>query len=323
MEITEQLEQATETAGRIESSINRVLVGQPRVVREVLLALFAGGHVLLEGMPGLGKTLLVRSLGRCLELPFGRIQFTADLMPSDVTGHAIYDMREERFRIRRGPVFTSLLLADEINRAPAKTQAALLEVMQERQISIEGKGFQLDPPFMVLATQNPVDQEGTYPLPQAELDRFLFKILLDYPGEPAEQELVRQMLSGRISDTLDVEDLAPLADRNRILEIQSLVRTLTLDDRVLDYAVRLVRESRAFPALVQGAGPRASIALCHAGRARALLEGRDFVIPDDIKAVARPVLRHRIMLSADAEIEGRDPEQLLSALLEQVEAPRQ
>lgn len=323
MEITERLEQATETAGKIESSINRVLVGQAPVVREVLLALFAGGHVLLEGMPGLGKTLLVRSLGRCLDLPFGRIQFTADLMPSDVTGHAIYDMREERFRIRRGPVFTSLLLADEINRAPAKTQAALLEVMQERQISIEGKGFKLEPPFMVLATQNPVDQEGTYPLPQAELDRFLFKILLDYPHESAEQELVRQMLTGRISETLDVEDLTPLADRERILEIQSLVRTLTLDDRVLDYAVRLVRESRSFPALVRGAGPRASIALCHAGRARALLEGRDFVIPDDIKAVARPVLRHRITLSADAEIEGRDPEQLLSALLEQVEAPRE
>ena len=274
-------------------------------------------------MPGLGKTLLVRSLGRCLSLPFGRIQFTADLMPSDVTGHAIFDMREERFRIRRGPVFTSLLLADEINRAPAKTQAALLEVMQERQVSIEGRGFTLEPPFMVLATQNPIEQDGTYPLPEAELDRFLFKILLDYPDQQAEQQLVHHRLSGRISDTLDVDALEPLADRRDVLEIQSLVRELTLDDRLVDYAVRLARASRSFPGLVRGAGPRASIALCQTGRVRALLEGRDFVIPDDIKQVARPVLRHRLCLSADAEIEGRDPEQILDRLLEQVEAPRQ
>lgn len=316
-------EQAAHLARRIEQSLNRVLVGQHQVVREVLLALITGGHVLIEGVPGLGKTLLVRALSRSLALNSARIQFTPDLMPTDITGHAIYDPKSERFRIRKGPAFTQLLLADEINRAPAKTQAALLEVMQERQITIEGSAFPLDMPFMVLATQNPIDQEGTYPLPEAELDRFLFKVLIDYPDAAEETHLVRMVLDGTIADSLDVASLTPLTDGQGVLAMQQAARGLSLDEAVLDYAVRLVRETRDFPGLARGASPRASIALARAGCAHALIEGRDFVIPDDIKAVARPVLRHRLCLSADAEIEGVRMEQLLDRLLDQVPAPRQ
>src|SRR5690606_33857146 len=317
------VQQAADTARAIEQSVARILVGQQQVVRDVLLALLCNGHVLLEGVPGLGKTLLVRTLSRCLDVNFGRIQFTPDLMPTDVTGHAMYDPKTEQFRIRKGPAFTNLLLADEINRASAKTQSALLEVMQERQITIEGRCFPLDAPFMVLATQNPLDQEGTYPLPEAQLDRFLFKVLIDYPALTEEARIVRMMLDGTIEDDLSVEGLSALTDGAGILAMQHTVTTITVDDGVLDYALRLVRTTRELPGLARGAGPRASIAISMAARANALLEGRDFVIPDDVKAVARPVLRHRIQLSADAEIEGLTSEMLLDKLLNQVAAPRQ
>jgi len=317
------VQQAADTARAIEQSVARILVGQQQVVRDVLLALLCNGHVLLEGVPGLGKTLLVRTLSRCLDVNFGRIQFTPDLMPTDVTGHAMYDPKTEQFRIRKGPAFTNLLLADEINRALAKTQSALLEVMQERQITIEGRCFPLDAPFMVLATQNPLDQEGTYPLPEAQLDRFLFKVLIDYPALAEETRIVRMMLDGTIEDDLSVEGLSALTDGAGILAMQHTVTTITVDDGVLDYALRLVRSTRELPGLARGAGPRASIAISMAARANALLEGRDFVIPDDVKAVARPVLRHRIQLSADAEIEGLTSEMLLDKLLNQVAAPRQ
>ncbi|MCK5873879.1 MAG: MoxR family ATPase [Alcanivoracaceae bacterium] len=317
------LAEASQLAGAIEQSVSTVLVGQHQVVREVLIALISNGHVLLEGVPGLGKTLLVRTLSHCLQVDFARIQFTPDLMPTDVTGHAMFDQKTEQFRIRKGPAFTQLLLADEINRASAKTQSALLEVMQERQITIEGKCFPLTPPFMVLATQNPLDQEGTYPLPEAELDRFLFKIMIDYPVIEQEARIVRMVLDGTISDSLGVDNLAALTDAAGVIALQRFAARVTLDDAVIDYALRLVRSTREQNGLARGAGPRASIALCTAARAQALMEGRDFVIPDDIKSVARPVLRHRIQLSADAEIEGQTPETLLSRLLDQVPAPRQ
>ncbi|MDF1820743.1 MAG: MoxR family ATPase [Alcanivoracaceae bacterium] len=323
MSNAETIQHASETARAIEAATARVLVGQEQVVRDVLVALITGGHVLLEGVPGLGKTLLVRTLGRCLSVDFARIQFTPDLMPTDVTGHAMYDPKTEQFRIRKGPAFTHLLLADEINRASAKTQSALLEVMQERQITIEGKCFSLEQPFMVLATQNPLDQEGTYPLPEAQLDRFLFKVLIDYPAAEQEAQIVRMILDGTIAESLNVEGLSPITDAAGVMAMQAAARSVTVDDGVLDYALRLVRVTRDMPGLVRGGGPRASIAITRAARANALLEGRDFVTPDDIKSVARPVLRHRIALSADAEIEGANPETLLDRLLDQVEAPRQ
>ncbi len=317
------LQEAAALASDIEQRLNQALIGQQQVVREVLIALIAGGHVLIEGVPGLGKTLLVRSLGKVLELDFNRIQFTPDLMPTDVTGHAMYDQKTEQFRIRRGPAFTQLLLADEINRAPAKTQAALLEVMQERQITIEGKAFSLDEPYMVLATQNPLDQEGTYPLPEAELDRFLFKVMIDYPDHNDETTLVNMVLDGTIRASLDVDSLTPATDGAGLLAMRKLCESVLIDAEVLDYALRIVRTTRDFSGLSHGASPRASIALARAARVQALVEGRDFVTPDDIQQVARPVLRHRIQLSADAEIEGQTPETVLGRLLEQVEAPRQ
>ena len=317
------LADATQLAQDIEHHLNQVLIGQQQVVREVLIALVSGGHVLIEGVPGLGKTLLVRSLGKVLELDFNRIQFTPDLMPTDVTGHAMYDQKSEQFRIRRGPAFTQLLLADEINRAPAKTQAALLEVMQERQITIEGKAFTLNEPYMVLATQNPLDQEGTYPLPEAELDRFLFKVLIDYPDHADETRLVNMVLDGTIRASLDVESLSPVTDAAGLKAMKSLSDSVLIDDEVLDYALRIVRATRDFSGLSHGASPRASIALARASRVQALFEGRDFITPDDVQQVARPVLRHRIQLSADAEIEGQTPETVLGRLLEQVEAPKQ
>ncbi|MBD3645201.1 MAG: MoxR family ATPase [Alcanivorax sp.] len=317
------LADATQLAQDIEHHLNQVLIGQQQVVREVLIALVSGGHVLIEGVPGLGKTLLVRSLGKVLELDFNRIQFTPDLMPTDVTGHAMYDQKSEQFRIRRGPAFTQLLLADEINRAPAKTQAALLEVMQERQITIEGKAFTLNEPYMVLATQNPLDQEGTYPLPEAELDRFLFKVLIDYPDHADETRLVNMVLDGTIRASLDVESLTHVTDAAGLKAMKTLSDSVLIDDEVLDYALRIVRATRDFSGLSHGASPRASIALARASRVQALFEGRDFVTPDDVQQVARPVLRHRIQLSADAEIEGQTPETALGRLLEQVEAPKQ
>ncbi|ASK33729.1 AAA family ATPase [Alloalcanivorax mobilis] len=323
MTAPQTLEEASALAGRIETQLNQVLIGQPAVTRQVMIALITGGHVLIEGVPGLGKTLLARSLARVLALSFQRIQFTPDLMPSDVTGHSIYNAREERFKVQRGPAFTNLLLADEINRAPAKTQAALLEVMQERQITIEGESFALDAPFVVLATQNPLDQEGTYPLPEAELDRFLFKIVIGYPDQQHESRMVSMVLDGTLPDSLEAASLSPVTDAAGILALTRAAGQVLLDEAILDYLLRLVRATRDHPALVQGASPRASIALARSAKTQALLSGRDFVIPDDVKTVAAPVLRHRLRLGVDADIEGQTVESVLVHLLEQVEAPRQ
>jgi MoxR-like ATPase len=318
----DRIAQASAIANRMKAEIAKALVGQDQIVAQVLIALFAGGHVLIEGVPGLGKTLLVRALAKTFDGAFSRIQFTPDLMPSDVTGHAMYDLKSEQFRIRRGPVFTNLLLADEINRAPAKTQAALLEVMQEMQVTIEGQALTLAPPFMTLATQNPIEQEGTYPLPEAQLDRFLLKILIDYPGEAEENALVAQVTTGLASETLNVEAVGTVVKPNNIVAVQRIVAGLRVDGRVNDYAVRIVRKTRSWPGIAMGAGPRGGIAVIRAARAKALLSGRDFVTPDDIKAVAIPALRHRVALSPELEIEGHKTDVILAALLEKVEAPR-
>ncbi|SHF24451.1 MoxR-like ATPase [Microbulbifer donghaiensis] len=305
----------------LRNAINRLLIGQEQVVDQVLIALLASGHVLLEGVPGLGKTLLVRSLANCFGGDFRRIQFTPDLMPADVTGHAIFNMGESRFEVRRGPVFTNLLLADEINRAPAKTQAALLEVMQEKQVTIDGEALPTPRPFMVLATQNPIEQEGTYPLPEAELDRFLLKVLIDFPSHQAELKLAAAASSGRIEQQLQQAPAGQMTVE-QLQQLQTLLPQIALDQQVLDYAVRLVRATRESSQLRRAAGPRASIGLLQAARAQALLAGREFVLPDDVKAMAIPVMRHRVALSPDMEIDGETPDSVLAQIIDTVEAPR-
>ncbi len=318
----ERVQQAQDLAQALRREIGKALVGQEAIVEQVLAALLCGGHVLIEGVPGLGKTLLVRALAKSIQASHRRIQFTPDLMPSDVMGHTMYDPKSETFRVRQGPVFTNLLLADEINRAPAKTQSALLEVMQERQVSIEGRPFPVPLPFMVLATQNPVEQEGTYPLPEAQLDRFLLKVTIDYPGEGEEVSMVRQVTEGLAGDARHVEAVQAVADAAAVQAMQEVAAALHVDDAVLAYAVRIARATRTWPGLAMGAGPRGSIALVRAARASALLSGRDFVTPDDIKQMALPALRHRVTPSPESEIEGHSADALLTGLLERVDAPR-
>jgi len=324
MALTEdQISQASRVLTAMREQIANAMVGQTAVVDQVLVALVAAGHVLVEGVPGLGKTLLVRALAKTFDGSFGRIQFTPDLMPSDVTGHSMYDPSSGQFSTRKGPVFTNLLLADEINRAPAKTQAALLEVMQEGQVTIEGTPHILPPPFMVLATQNPVEQEGTYPLPEAQLDRFLLKVKIDYPAHAEEVALTRAVTAGKSGDKLAVDLVQTLVKPSTIVGLQQYAANVDIDDQVLDYAVRLTRKTREFPGISAGAGPRGAIALVRAGRGFALMAGRAYVTPDDIKRAALPALRHRISAAPELEIEGRGSDSLIAALLEQVPAPRQ
>ena len=317
-----QRQRASQLAQALRQELQKAVVGQTAVIDDVLTALIAGGHVLVEGVPGLGKTLLVRALARCFGGEFARIQFTPDLMPSDVTGHAVYDLQSEQFKLRKGPVFTNLLLADEINRAPAKTQAALLEVMQERQVTLEGRALPVPLPFMVLATMNPIEQEGTYPLPEAELDRFMLKLRMDYPEQSEELNMVRQVTRSAKADMLEVAPLRTLLQAKDVLALQKIASDLPLDEQVLDYAVRLARATRTWPGLAIGAGPRASIALVRGGRARAMRRGGDFVLPDDIKGCALAVLRHRVRLAPELDIEGLSVDQVLQQLLDQVPAPR-
>jgi len=319
---SERLLWARDLTVRIRAEIHKVLVGQEDTVDQVLTALLGAGHILLEGNPGLGKTLLVRALARAVHGASARIQFTPDLMPSDVMGHAVYDPKTESFRIRKGPVFTNLLLADEINRAPAKTQSALLEVMQEQQVTIEGRSFPVGAPFMVLATQNPLEQEGTYPLPEAQLDRFLLKVAIDFPEESEEQALVRLVTGGSSGDRLQVESVQAVADTAAVLELQRVTAQVRVDEQVLAYAVRITRATRGATGFSVGASPRGSIALVRAARARAVLDGRDFVTPDDVKALALPALRHRVAPAPESELEGTTCDQLLTAMLERVPAPR-
>ena len=317
-----QRQRAGQLTQALRQELHKAVIGQQEIVDGVLTALIAGGHVLVEGVPGLGKTLLVRALARCFGGEFTRIQFTPDLMPSDITGHAVYDLASEQFRLRKGPVFTNLLLADEINRAPAKTQAALLEVMQERQVTLEGRALAAPQPFLVMATQNPIEQEGTYPLPEAELDRFMLMLRMDYPRAEEELELVRQVTRSVRTDILDVSGLRVLLQAKDVQALQKIASDMPLDEQVLDYAVRLARATRSWPGLNQGAGPRASIALVRCARARALLRGGDFVTPDDVKGCALAVLRHRVRLAPELEMDGISVDQLLRQLLEQIAAPR-
>lgn len=317
------LAEASAQVRSLEVMVGRAVLGQRQVIREVIVALVAGGHVLVEGLPGLGKTLLVRSLSKAVGGAFARVQFTPDLMPSDVTGHAMYDMKTEAFRIRRGPIFCNFLLGDEINRAPAKTQSALLEAMQEEQVTIEGKTFALEQPFLVMATQNPVEQEGTYPLPQAQLDRFLLNVFIEYPSEVEEAAMIRQVTANAIGNQLDVSTVEAVLTPAQVITVQKAAAQVQVDEAILGYIVRIVRATRDWQGIETGAGPRAGIALLRCARAQALANGNFFVTPDDVKSIAPAVLRHRVKLSADLEIEGYRPDDVLNDLLANVEAPRQ
>ena len=300
----------------LRDHINSRLVGQARVVDQVLIALLAGGHVLIEGVPGLGKTLLVQALAAGIGGKFKRIQFTPDLMPGDVTGHVMFDMSQGKFVLKHGPVFTNLLLADEINRAPAKTQAALLEVMQERQVTLDGKTMEVGRPFMVLATQNPIEQEGTYALPEAELDRFIVKINIDYPEAPDEVLIATHYARESFGEEVQSGQLLDVEAAQRQCE------AIAVDSKVAEYAVELVRATRGTTLLRHGAGPRASIALLRCAKALALINGVEFITPDDVKAMMLPVLRHRVILAPEVEIDGLGTDEVLGRLLEKVDAPR-
>ncbi len=302
--------------------IAKVIVGQDDLIEQVLVALFAGGHVLIEGVPGTAKTLLVRVIARLFACPFKRIQFTPDLMPADIIGTNMFDPRDQAFHFRAGPVFTELVLGDEINRAPPKTQAALLEAMQERQVTVDGETYPLPPLFTVFATQNPVEQEGTYPLPEAQLDRFMMKVLAAYPGENEEIEILRVHQRGIRVENLDRFGLQTVGGEKELLAAQEEIRGRTIRDEVLGYISRVVRATRDNLKVEVGASPRAGLMVLTAAKARAALGGRPHVLPDDVKAVARPVLRHRIILKPGAEVDGFTPDDVLNEILGRAEVPR-
>lgn len=307
---------------QIHQAVGKVFVGQEEVLFQVLAALLAGGHVLLEGKPGLGKTHLVLALSNTFGGSFRRIQFTPDLMPSDVSGHTLFDMSTSTFRVRRGPVFANLLLADEINRAPAKTQSSLLEVMQEAQVTIDGESHPLTPPFMTFATQNPIEQDGTYPLPEAQLDRFLLKVLIDYPNAADETWVVKAVSSRAAGGGLSTSSVPQVCTPQDILEAQEEAASVQAVEQVVDYAVNIVRATRQHSAISLGAGTRGAISLVRVAKAYALLEGRMYITPGDVKRAVLPVLRHRVQLSPEIAISGQNVDDMLNSLLKTVEAPR-
>lgn len=307
---------------RSMTEVGKVLMGQEDLVEGVLVALFCEGNVLIEGVPGLGKTLLVNTLSHVLSSEFRRIQFTPDLMPSDITGHSVYDMHEQKFTFNQGPLFTNLLLADEVNRAPAKTQSALLEAMQERQVSVDGKTYPLQRPFLTIATQNPLEQEGTYPLPEAQLDRFMFKLLVDYPTQDQENAILDLYAAGKDNRDLRTFGIQPVLNTETILAIQQRAAEIIVEPSIIQYITSIVSRTRSWHTIEVGASPRASVNLLISTRVLAACQGRDFVVPDDVKELSLPILRHRIRLHPEAEIEGMKVDEVIWDILESVEAPR-
>ncbi|MBD0370149.1 MAG: MoxR family ATPase [Pyrinomonadaceae bacterium] len=316
------LEYVSSTTEHILTELRKVVVGQAEVIEQILIALFAEGHTLIEGVPGTAKTLTVKTLARIIGAQFNRIQFTPDLMPSDITGTNVFNVSTSDFTLRRGPVFTDILLADEINRTPPKTQAALLEAMEERQVTIDGDPHPLSPIFTVLATENPIEYEGTYPLPEAQLDRFLLKILLDYPSEQDEQEIIARWDAGFNARRLEQVDIQPLREPDAIMRCRYEVRNARMESGVQRYVVDIVRRTRSHPSVLYGASPRAAVALLLCSKALSAIRGREFSTPDDVRDIARPVLRHRLSLRAEAELDGATPDAVITDILQSTEVPR-
>lgn len=307
---------------KIKQEAQKVIVGQTEVFDLVVVSLFSGGHVLLEGVPGTAKTLIAKTLAMIVSGKFSRVQFTPDLMPSDIVGTSVYDLSSNQFNLKHGPVFTNVLLADEINRSPAKTQSALLECMEERQVSIDGIRHELPLPFIVLATQNPIEYEGTYPLPEAQLDRFMFKLRVDYPGADVETQILKNYHQGFNATQLDVVGIESVVNNESLTECQQMIQSVTVEDSIFNYIVNLAEASRNSHELVLGGSPRASIALLLASKTYAAVQGRDYILPDDVKFLTPHVYRHRILLKPDAEIEGLTSDDIIDRLLAEVEIPR-
>lgn len=304
----------------VRAELQKVIVGQDQLIDYLLVALLANGHVLLEGVPGIAKTLAVKLLAKAVDTSFSRIQFTPDLMPSDILGTSVFDMKTSDFQFRKGPVFANLILVDEVNRAPAKTQAAMFEVMEERQVTLDGETYRMVEPFVVIATQNPIEQEGTYRLPEAQLDRFLFKVVIDYPNVAEELEIIRREHETKgFNKTENINSVVAGSD---IVKYQLLVREVMVENHLMAYIANVVQQTRQTPFLYLGASPRASIAILNAAKGMAALHGRDFVTPEDIKEMAIPVLRHRVIVSPEKEMEGLKAEQIISDIIAGIEVPR-
>lgn len=307
---------------RLGQGLNQVIVGQSSLIQQLLVALLAGGHVILEGVPGTGKTLLVKVLAQLIQGDFRRIQLTPDVLPSDITGTNIFDLNSRNFTLKKGPIFTEVLLADEINRTPPKTQAALLEAMEEMQVTLDGESLPLPDLFWVIATQNPLEFEGTYPLPEAQLDRFLFKLVVDYPDQAAEKQMLLNRQAGFAARRLDISRLKPIATVADILQARQAVKEVKVSEAIVDYLLALVRTSRQYPDLTLGASPRAAGAWLQTSQALAWLAKRDFVTPDDVKAVASPLLRHRLILKPEAMLDGLQMDAVIASVINQVPVPR-
>lgn len=309
-----------EAVSRVKNEVQKIIVGQHNMIDLTLIALFAGGHVLLEGVPGIAKTLAAKLMAQTLNVDFKRIQFTPDLMPSDVTGTTVFNVQQSKFEFNRGPVFSNLVLIDEINRAPAKTQASLFEVMEEKQVSVDGTTYKMSFPFMVLATQNPIEQEGTYKLPEAQLDRFLFRIILEYPQLEEERQILY-----RFKDDFkkrQIVDVKAVLNAQEIKECQDIIERIYIKDELLDYIAEIIHNTRSHADLFLGASPRASLAIMQTSKAYAAMNGRDFVTPDDIRFVASPVLNHRIILTPEREMEGLQIEDVIEEIISGIEVPR-
>jgi MoxR-like ATPase len=306
----------------IGEKLSKIIVGQNTLIQQLLVALISGGHVIIEGVPGTGKTLLVKTISKLIAADFRRIQLTPDILPSDILGTNIFDLNTRSFSLKQGPIFTEILLADEINRTPPKTQAALLEAMEERQVTLDGQTIALPEIFWVIATQNSLEFEGTYPLPEAQLDRFVFKLLVDYPDKSAEKQMLLNAQSGSKGKTIDLDSLQAIATPADIIKARQVVQTVRVDASILDYLLDLIERTRKHPDLALGASPRSAVAWLNSSKAQAWLLGRDYVTPDDIKAVAPPLLRHRLILKPEAQLDGLQIDSIINNLLKQVPVPR-